>query len=206
MEEPHLKVSVGGGNSCKKGETCEWQERTNAQRKRKQKQIFLNSKLTSKIGFEQTLNCKRTTVILRLREQECGEIQLKNQKGRTTFGKINFFVFKTDFQNRFWTGSRLQQIHGLIKTSCENDRKKNENKMVRGFFLGSFNSSRFQKSAWAGAQSEMRRRWRATTYKRGKIIFLMFLCLFVTQYRLLNSSLTWRLTAREHLWLLWARR
>ena len=51
MEEPHLKVSVGGGNFCKKGQTCGRQGGTNTRRTRKQKQFIFELKTDFKNRF-----------------------------------------------------------------------------------------------------------------------------------------------------------
>ena len=133
-----------------------WMTRRDDRSKNKNFFLFFNSKPITKIGFKQMHNCERSAINLAssrtgVRQNSATKI---SKSGEQLFlmkseSKPKFFVFKTDFQNRFWTGSRLQQINALLKKSYKSDReKKKEKRKVRWWvdsFFGIFNSSRFQK-------------------------------------------------------------
>ena len=90
----YLKLGVGGGNCAKKGESREGQGETNDRRQRKLRQFFLNSKSTSKIGFEQVHNCERFTV-----NSASSRIGVR-QSSVTNFSKSGERLFLTESESK----------------------------------------------------------------------------------------------------------
>ena len=128
----YLKLGVGDGNLCKEGRVARMTRRDERSKKEEARIIFLELKIDFKNWFwadsQMQANHRKS------REQECGKIQFtKIEIGRTTDAcKISFCV-QTDFRNRPWAGSRLQQILLYWRRVAETNQK-NEIKMVRGFF------------------------------------------------------------------------
>ena len=109
--------------NAKKGESREGQGEMNDRRQRKLRQFFLNSKSTSKIGFEQTLKCKQTTAnpanrsAAKFNLQKIGillclrKVAETNQKMKSRRWEDFLWSFDLNcFQKPVWAGAQLQVV------------------------------------------------------------------------------------------------